>query len=279
MWRLLVVWALTMACFPRTCSLATGALLQSDDFQLGLTDGWVGNIFAQPSLQPTGGPIGDDDAFLLVSTSSPTGPGSNLAAHNSNSNWAGDYSGIEASKVTVDLMSPLSSSSLEMRVVLFGPQFVSERWTSTNAVSVPSDGVWRNYEFSLAEADLTQFGGTNSYEDLMGNVLRLMLRHDEGSPSAGGSPIDGSFGMDNIQLASATPMRAGDFDDDGDVDGVDFLRWQRSDGAAETLTNWQGNYGMNNLTADSSLVPEPSCLVFFTTGIVYCLLAGIRSGS
>ncbi|GEM_PF-716769 len=58
----------------------------------------------------------------------------------------------------------------------------------------------------------------------------------------------------------------GDFDEDGDVDGRDFLVWQRDPGVGD-LADWQGNYGDGMLAALSALhgggtppanaVPEP----------------------
>jgi hypothetical protein len=48
----------------------------------------------------------------------------------------------------------------------------------------------------------------------------------------------------------------GDFDNDGDVDGRDFLTWQRNPGVG-SLSDWQNNYGTGGLAAVSS-VPEPS---------------------
>jgi autotransporter-associated beta strand protein len=73
---------------------------------------------------------------------------------------------------------------------------------------------------------------------------------------------------------------AGDFDNDGDVDGRDFLAWQRNPQLG-SLADWQDNYGAGAL--DSALrlppsalnvaVPEPSCLalllgLMFLTGRV-----------
>ncbi|TWU22709.1 beta strand repeat-containing protein [Bythopirellula polymerisocia] len=51
----------------------------------------------------------------------------------------------------------------------------------------------------------------------------------------------------------------GDFDNDGDVDGRDFLVWQRNPGIGN-LTDWQANYG-TPLVAASNAVPEPTSLV------------------
>ncbi len=61
---------------------------------------------------------------------------------------------------------------------------------------------------------------------------------------------------------------SGDFDSDGDVDGRDFLAWQRGNSpnflSADDLADWQGNYGVGPLSA-ATAVPEPSCLVLLIT--------------
>lgn len=53
----------------------------------------------------------------------------------------------------------------------------------------------------------------------------------------------------------------GDFNGDGDVDGADFLVWQRTPGVGN-LADWQANFG-NAANANSTTVPEPAsiCLV------------------
>ena len=56
----------------------------------------------------------------------------------------------------------------------------------------------------------------------------------------------------------------GDFDEDGDVDGRDFLIWQRGDSptplSASDLSDWQNNYGTGGLVATVA-VPEPHSLI------------------
>jgi hypothetical protein len=51
----------------------------------------------------------------------------------------------------------------------------------------------------------------------------------------------------------------GDFDEDGDVDGSDFLLWQRTPSVGD-LAAWQTNYGLSATTATATTVPEPSFL-------------------
>lgn len=55
------------------------------------------------------------------------------------------------------------------------------------------------------------------------------------------------------------PTVTGDFDNDGDVDGRDFLVWQRNPSIG-SLSDWQTNYGTGMLTATTA-VPEPSSLM------------------
>lgn len=64
--------------------------------------------------------------------------------------------------------------------------------------------------------------------------------------------------LDNLNVASA------DFDLDGDVDGHDFLAWQRGESpnalSAGDLALWQAEYGNGQLIAVRT-VPEPSSLL------------------
>jgi hypothetical protein len=64
------------------------------------------------------------------------------------------------------------------------------------------------------------------------------------------------FGFDNISFEPA-PLPDGDFDGDLDVDGTDFLVWQRSDGTAAGFNAWQENFGVPALVGAMASVPEP----------------------
>jgi hypothetical protein len=63
---------------------------------------------------------------------------------------------------------------------------------------------------------------------------------------------DGSQGIFVSDQVAGVP---GDFDSDGDVDGRDFLVWQRNPSVGD-LEDWQTNYGASSLSA-SIAVPEP----------------------
>lgn len=58
---------------------------------------------------------------------------------------------------------------------------------------------------------------------------------------------------------------SGDFDGDGDVDGRNFLAWQRGEspqpGSAEDLADWTNNYGTANSLSAAVIVPEPTSAI------------------
>ena len=68
----------------------------------------------------------------------------------------------------------------------------------------------------------------------------------------------------------------GDFDADNDVDGHDFLQWQRGFGTiydATDLADWRANYGaVAAIGAAATLVPEPATWIVLLTGMMTMLL-------
>jgi T5SS/PEP-CTERM-associated repeat protein len=62
----------------------------------------------------------------------------------------------------------------------------------------------------------------------------------------------------------AAPPLPGDFDSDGDVDGRDFLAWQR-DPSVGSLADWESNYGSSAGSIGAVSVPEPGCIGLVAT--------------
>jgi hypothetical protein len=75
---------------------------------------------------------------------------------------------------------------------------------------------------------------------------------------------DGVIFKDLSIVVGDAPVEDGDFDNDGDVDGRDFLVWQRGGSpdslSAGDLALWQNTYGVGGLAAVSA-VPEPSSVI------------------
>lgn len=257
------------------CAIATlgtdalAATLHVDDFESD-TMSWTSSG-AQISRMEDGGPTGDGDAFLLASSTN------HLAAHNDSSDWTGDLMAVSATHVTADLMVPVGEPPLEIRLVLFGSGFVrtADRWVSTTAGNVPADGVWRTYEFSLAEGDFARKIGSGSYSTLIADVQRVMLRH--GPEQAGGAFVVGKLGIDNVTLATTPQVLPGDFNGDGLVNLADYTVWRNNLGGADdaVINNagdgqpgvdaadyevWKLHFGPGDSATAAVAVPEPTTL-------------------
>ena len=100
-----------------------------------------------------------------------------------------------------------------------------------------------------------------------GNLLNTFSGLPDGSRvntanGNGSFVIDYDYLNDQVLLSDFVAGIAGDFDSDGDVDGRDFLVWQRNPSVG-TLVDWQNNFGTtgSTLNTTSSIVPEPSSVV------------------
>jgi hypothetical protein len=70
-----------------------------------------------------------------------------------------------------------------------------------------------------------------------------------------------------IGLSSVVNSTPGDFDSDGDVDGRDFLVWQRNTSVGN-LSDWQTNYGSSGPLTAATAVPEPASMLFGLAGLL-----------
>lgn len=77
-------------------------------------------------------------------------------------------------------------------------------------------------------------------------------------------------------LGSESVGTPGDFDGDGDVDGNDYLLWQR-DPAVGNLSDWQANFP-GALQANLGAVPEPASLALLGAAAALSLLARRHAG-
>jgi len=83
-----------------------------------------------------------------------------------------------------------------------------------------------------------------------------------------------------VALWVTAAIQPGDFDEDGDVDGADFLKWQRGESFSPLspagLDAWKTNFGtaVNSLATSSTTVPEPSTLLFLGFAVGLALLFG-----
>ncbi|MCA9236788.1 MAG: BNR-4 repeat-containing protein [Planctomycetales bacterium] len=84
---------------------------------------------------------------------------------------------------------------------------------------------------------------------------------------------------DGVGYALVSSGLPGDFDADGDVDGNDFLIWQRDPDVGD-LADWQAYFGSANSSATSAVVPEPPAALLLSVGIGTAVFtASLRFGA
>ena len=101
----------------------------------------------------------------------------------------------------------------------------------------------------------------------------------------------GFFGLDTVNnhvwavldhastfgVGVLTAGGSGDFDGDGDVDGADFLTWQRAPNTW-SLSDWQSAYGNAVATDAAAAVPEPTTFTFLVVCLLMTSIASSRTG-
>ncbi len=114
----------------------------------------------------------------------------------------------------------------------------------------------------IVRFDLSPFG--NRLTDIQNWISSDTIVAEGGAGTVLISPLDGIDMANGVVLTSALE---GDFDVDGDVDGNDFLLWQR-DISVGSLSNWETNFGVTTGAAFTSAVPEPSTMVLACLSLV-----------
>jgi hypothetical protein len=169
--------------------------------------------------------------------------------------------------------TPLSGSS-DSRVVL-KPSGSAERAATSplpasgqqmaTVVVDTSAGLLRLYMSGVAKGS-TPLNGANagSAADLLVYLGRSLFSADPGFSGRINELriYDEALPGDQIAQHAAsgptTASAAGDYDADGDVDGRDFLAWQRNDGSAIGLDIWRANYNPINEYPTSLVVHNES---------------------
>lgn len=232
----------------------------------------------------------------LVNTDNPSGMGT--------ATWEFDIAGASSLEVSIDMaaMGDFEASDVfDWTYSIDGsqplPLFTSSVDEDGSATYTLADGDDVMLADPLIMSDLSsgQTQLSNVFQTLtssvpgMGEALTIELT----AATDGGSE---AFAFDNIVINGITILTAenADFDQDGDIDGQDFLAWQRGLGNGSTLGEgdangdgevdeldlavWQSQYAAppaSTLQA-ATIVPEPACMTL--AGLLCASLAWRRPG-
>ncbi len=165
-------------------------------------------------------------------------------------------------------------------------------WASLESIdydgnAIPDDGVgWETFD-AVDEGFLGEGFLTSGSTLAPGGSLSLGRAFDE---TVFGSGNEGDLTFTLTDMAGRSILSelfstveyvtssglVGDFDFDGDVDGNDFLAWQRGESpdplSSSDLADWKSKFGATGAVANTSAVPEPS------TGLLL-LVGGMLAGT
>ncbi|QEG33629.1 beta strand repeat-containing protein [Bythopirellula goksoeyrii] len=144
------------------------------------------------------------------------------------------------------------------------------------------DSLSADFNATLAGTlDVTLTGGFmpnlgEKFTIVTGDTARFGTFNTENLPTLGGGNMFAvNYKANSVELEVIASSLTADFDNDGDVDGRDFLVWQRGGTAPPldpaALALWQASYG-TPLMALSANVPEPSTSVMLLMEIATMLL-------
>ncbi len=126
--------------------------------------------------------------------------------------------------------------------------------------------------FEWEETDFDLINDASTTRDYRGGSWNTNFNAGISSSSRLGASALSAASNIGFRVASAPEPTRGDFDRDGDVDGRDFLVWQRGGSpnprSGSDLAVWQDNYGSGPISA-FNVVPEPCSLVL-------CMLANLE---
>ena len=159
-------------------------------------------------------------------------------------------------KITGDLQN-LSTSTLMVDISGTDPLFCQGLSVAGNA-------------FLDGTLDITLSGGFSPTNGDMFTVLTAGSINDLGLILAGDSEnFSYSIVSGTDLVLTYSSGQAGDFDNDGDVDGADFILWQQNTSIGD-LQDWIDNFGWTASAPTASAVPEPSTFLLGMLGMAAC---------
>jgi hypothetical protein len=246
--------SLTTASAPATELLLNANL---DDPSTGGLDGWLVTI-NDPANPPT------DELFRAQ----------DFAAHTGNRGiWISSFLGEPA--------TPVSGNVSQIVPVSAGSDYSFTGWARFEA-NYNADSTFFEVQFldgssspigSPVAYDLEANGQTNN-NTWMEHMFTASAPVGAVSARISAGIVNGvtttgaqSAFLDDFIFELADVGTPGDFDGDGDVDGRDFLTWQRDTNVGD-LADWQANYGAGGLAAVSA-VPEPAAGLCLAAGLIF----------
>lgn len=198
--------------------------------------------------------------------------------------YVGKYGGVTYGTDNFGINAPTANNNLAGGASLPEDPLSGIQWQTNYTATDGSDGF--TFIFDVVTADTYRFRVIDD------SVTKLDISGQMGGTAGGGitgfyifgddysdffppdEQLYGEMFFSDLKIEEAETTLDGDFEGDGDVDGRDFLLWQRNTSVG-SLTAWQNNFGAPGLASFVS-VPEPSSLGLSALAIMSWLGLGSR---
>ena len=169
---------------------------QVDDFENGTTMNWTdGGSDSAPSNVATGGPDGANDNYLSNPALGGNGSGSKMVMFNSDQ-WAGNYTNENI--IAIKFYARALTNQLNLRVAFDG---AGGRICTTNAVTVPANGSWQQYEIPISASHFTLVAGGSNIGQTLADVSDMRILSNT-VPSWQGESIVATLEIDDIEASN-----------------------------------------------------------------------------
>jgi probable HAF family extracellular repeat protein len=144
--------------------------------------------------------------------------------------------------------------------VRFDTVFNDDEGGSEFRLELNDETVWSVNSPSIADSQFTTYAVPIPMEYLGATDLSFRFVAVNDTPFTFEAGVPSGLLLDNIRM-NPPPSGSGDFDMDGDVDGADFLKWQRGESpdplSADDFAQWQSQFGEPGSSELAAAVPEP----------------------
>ena len=186
-------------CYPCPAN-AQITLNQIDTFGSGTTANWTQGGTASGVAVVLGGPAGGADQYLQITSNGVGSATSRLVTFN-RTQWIGDYKTAGVTAISLDLRAPISNNQARPIRLAFRDGATGTGYSS-NAFSLPNDGLWHHTLFPVTSSNFTAVGSPTPFDTFLTTTTELRVL-SAASPSLLGDPIMAIVGVDNIQAGVA----------------------------------------------------------------------------
>jgi hypothetical protein len=191
-----LVFGAVLFCFAGLRNLAAITVGQADTFQDGTTANWMNGGTMQPQNISTGGPAGNGDRFMEL-TSDGSGTNGRLTVFN-RTQWLGNYLSTGVNEIDLELNN-FSNVTLSIRLAFKSGTFGgAPGYVTTSAFTLAPNSGWQHVVFSITAGAMTAVGNPSAFATFFTAPAEFRIINASTTLDLNGDAVVGQLGIDNI---------------------------------------------------------------------------------